>query len=161
MADTVGFHLAKLLTDLVGRKVTFLPLPTQIDQPGKHVFGVYQLLPWDISIVTRCDLALLGSLAGLLVGLPDPAVKERLASGALDELLRDAGGEVLNIASAAVTSEGRAIFQKMVFDRTLVDGPADEVLRKPFHRSFYNVQVEGYQGGKFAVFGAKIPINAG
>jgi hypothetical protein len=161
MADTVGFHLAKLLTDLVGRKVTFQPLPTAVEQPIKQVFGSYQLLPWDLSIVVRADLALLGSLAGLLVGLPDNAVKDRLKTGALDELLRDAVHEVLNISSAAITTEGRAIFQKMVFDRTLVDGTAGEVLRKPFHKSFYNVLVDGYQGGKFAIFGAQTPVHAG
>ncbi|SEF62160.1 hypothetical protein SAMN05421819_0610 [Bryocella elongata] len=159
MADTVGFHLSKLLTDLVGRKVTFAPLPNAVEQPIKQVFGIYQLLPWDLAIVVRLDLSLLGSLAGLLVGLPDNAVKDRLKAGGFDELLRDAAHEVLNISSAVITAEGRAIFQKMVFDRTLVDGPAGEVLKKPFHKSFYNVVIDGYQGGKLAVLGAQIPIS--
>lgn len=158
MPEPNPVHIAKMISDLVGRKVVFQPLPTLLEPPGKQVFGTYQLLPWDLSIVVRADLGLLGSFAGLLVGLPDNAVKERVRTGAFDELLRDAAHEVLNISSAVIAAEGRAIFQKMAFDRSLVDGPAGDVLKKPFHKNFYNVTVEGYQGGKFSIFGPQIPL---
>jgi hypothetical protein len=42
------------------------------------------------------DSPLLGSLVGVLVSLPDSAVKERLAVTPIEELLHDAIYEVLN-----------------------------------------------------------------
>ncbi len=158
MAEPNAVAISKLLSDLVGRKVNLQPLPALLEQPGKQVFGMYQWMPWDFRVVVRADLALLGSLAGLLVGLPDSAVKDRVRTSPLDELLRDAVHEVLNISSAVIVGTGRAIFQRMVFDRALVDGAAGEVLAKPFHKYFFNVTLEGYQGGKFSILTPNIPL---
>lgn len=158
MPEPNAVGIAKLLTDLVGRKVTFQPLPSFVEQPVKQIFGIYQWMPWDLRVVVRADLAVIGSLGGVLVGLPDSAVKERLKSGAFDEVLLDAVQEVLNISSAVIVGQGRAIFQKMVTERTLVDGDAGEVLRKPFHKLFFNVSVDGYQGGKFSILAPNTPV---
>jgi hypothetical protein len=74
--------------------------------------------------------------------------------------LRDAIYEVLNIASAVVATEGRAIFTKMVTDPALIDGAAGKLLKKPDHRSYFNVLVDGYQGGKFTIFGQFAPVKS-
>ena len=95
--------------------------------------------PMRRAIVVKSDLPLLGSLAGVLVGLPDSAVKEHLAASPVEELLRDAMYEVLNIASAVITTEGRAVFTKMVADPTFIDGAAGKLFKKPDHRSYFNV----------------------
>lgn len=92
------------------------------------------------------------------MGLPDPVVKEHLRVSPVEELLRDAIYEALNIASAAVTSEGRAVFTKLVFDPVYIDGSAGEVYKKPHHRSYFNVLIDGYQGGRFAILSQFVPI---
>ena len=122
------------------------------------MYGIYRVLPGETAIVVKSDLPLLGSLAGVLVGLPDAAVKEHLAATPVEELLRDAIHEVLNITSAVITHEGRAVFVKMVADPILLDGEAGKVFKKPDHRSYFNVLVEGYQGGKFTIFAPFAPV---
>jgi len=72
--------------------------------------------------------------------------------------LRDAIHEVLNVASTVVTSEGRAIFTKMVPELSSIDGAAAEMFKKPDHRSYFNVTVDGYTGGKFTIFAKAVPI---
>jgi hypothetical protein len=113
---------------------------------------------FETAVVVKADLPLLGALAGVLVGLPDSAVKERLAVSPIEELLRDAIYEVLNIASTVVTTEGRAVFTKMLADPGLIDGNAGKLLKKPDHRSYFNVLVDGYQGGKCTIFSQVAPV---
>ena len=160
MSEPTPFAFSQLFSELVGRKVSFAQTTVSVDVKTKQMFGIYNVLPQNSAIVVKADLPLLGSFAGILVGLPDSTVKERLAVTPIDELLRDAIYEVLNIASTVVTNEGRAIFSKMVTDATYVDGPAGVVLKKPDHRSYFNVTVDGYQGGKFNVFAPFAPIKA-
>ena len=121
------------------------------------MYGIYTLLPADSAIIVKADLALLGSVAGALVGLPDSTVKEHLKVSPVDELLRDAISEVLNIASPAVTAEGRAVFTKMVADPSYIDGEAGKVLANPFHRNYFTVAVDGYQGCRFAILSPFVP----
>jgi hypothetical protein len=151
-SEPTPYALSHHLTDLVGRKVTFTQAALAPDGLTKQIYGIYNVLPNNTAVVVKADLPLLGSFAGVLVGLPDASVKDRLKVSPIDELLRDAMYEVLNISSTVVTTEGRAIFTKMVTDKTYVDGAAGAVLLKPGHRSYFNVTVDGYQGGKFTVF---------
>src|ERR1700761_8872177 len=148
MSEPSPYALSKLFSDLVGRKVTFAHTPPALDTKVSQMYGIYNVLPFETSVIAKCDLPLLGSLAGLLVGLPDSAVKEHLKANPLEELLRDAVHEVLNIASAVITTEGRAIFIKMVSDTAYIDGAASKLFKKPDRRTFFNVTVDGYQGGK-------------
>jgi hypothetical protein len=101
---------------------------------------------------------LLGSIAGALVGLPDSVVKDHVAANPLEELLRDAIYEVLNVASAAISTEGRAVFTNMVNNPTLIEGAAAETLKKPFRRSYFAVTIDGYQGGKFCILSQFTPV---
>lgn len=158
MSEPTPFVLSRCFSQLTGRKVTFVQTPlAPPDMKIKQIFGIYNLLPHETAIVVKADLPLMGSLGGALVGLPDSAVKEHLRQTPLEELLRDAISEVLNIASAAITTEGRAVFTKMVTDPTYIDGAAGKVYAKPDHRSYFNVQVDGYQGGKFNILSKFIP----
>ncbi len=152
MSEPTPFGLSRLFSQLTGRKVTFSQAPAGPDTKIRQVYAIYHVLPDDIAVVVKTDLVLIGSLAGVLVGLPDAAVKDRIGILPLEELLRDAIHEVLNIASAAVSTEGRAIFTKMVMDPAYIDGAAEEVFKKPHHKSYFNVVVDGYQGGKFSIF---------
>jgi hypothetical protein len=152
MAEPSAFALSKHLSGLTGRKVSFAVTTASPETKIKQIYGIYTVLPYETAVVVKTDLPLLGSLGGALVGLPDSAVKEHLAISPIEELMRDAMHEVLNVASTVVTAEGRAVFQKMVADASLVDGAAGKLLIKADHRNFYNVLVDGYQGGKFTIF---------
>jgi hypothetical protein len=158
MSEPTPFVLSKLFTELIGRKVTFTQTTAAAETKVKQMYGIYTVFPHETAIVIKSDLPLLGSLAGVLVGLPDSAVKEHLAATPVEELLRDAMHEVLNITSAVITHEGRAVFVKMVADPILLDGEAGKVFKKPDHRSYFNVLVDGYQGGKFTIFAPFAPV---
>jgi hypothetical protein len=161
MAEPTPYILSRCFSQLIGRKVTFAQTTFAVDMKVRQMYGIYNLLPHETAIVVKADLPLLGSLAGALVGLPDPAVKEHLRATPIEELLRDAMCEVLNIASAAVTTEGRAVFTKLVSDPARVDGAAGKLLQKPDHRSYFTVSVEGYQGGRFTILSQFVPVGTG
>jgi hypothetical protein len=158
MPEPTPFALSQLFTQLVGRKVTFAQATLAAETKIKQVYGIYNVFPHETAIVVKADLPLLGSLVGVLVGLPDSAIKERLGVSPLEELLRDGICEVLNIAASVVASEGRAVFTKMVGDSALIDGVAGKLLKKPDRRIYFNVLVDGYQGGKFTIFDQFAPI---
>jgi hypothetical protein len=158
MSEPTPYALSKHFSDLIGRKVTFTQTTAAPETKIKQIYGIYAVLPGETAIVVKSDLPLLGSLAGVLVGLPDSAVKEHLAVSPVEELLRDAIHEVLNITSAVITTEGRAVFVRMVADPLLIDGTAGKVFKKPDHRSYFNVLVDGYQGGKFTIFAQSAPV---
>ena len=123
----------------------------------RQIYGIYNVVPQEVAIVVKADLLLMGSIAGALVGLPDAAVKEHLKVYPIEELMRDAILEVLNIAAASVTTEGRAVFTRMVTDPAYIDGPAEKAFKQPFRRNYFNVTIDGYQGGKFAILSDFIP----
>jgi hypothetical protein len=158
MSEPTPFALSQLFTQLIGRKVTFAQTTIAAETKIKQIYGIYNVFPHETAIVIKADLPLLGSFVGVLVGLPDSTVKERLALSPLDELLRDGICEVLNIASSVVVTEGRAVFTKMVGDPTLIDGVAGKLFKRPDRKIYFNVLVEGYQGGKFTIFDQFAPV---
>jgi hypothetical protein len=157
MSEPTPYSLSQRFSQLIGRKVTFVQTTFSLDKNVKQLYGIYTVLPQETAIVVKADLPLLGSFAGALVGFPDNVVKEHLKVTPMEELLRDAVYEVFNIASAAVSTEGRAVFSKMVTEPVYIDGPAGQMFKKPDHRSYFNVLIEGYQGGKFSIFSANAP----
>lgn len=160
MSGPTPFILSRCFSQLIGRKVTFVQTPlAPPDLKVAQVYGIYNLLPYETAILVKADLPLMGSFGGALVGLPDLAVKEHLRPTPIEELLRDAICEVLNIVAASLTTEGRAVFTKMVTDPSYIDGAAGNVYKKPDHRSYFNVSVDGYQGGKFSILSQSIPAN--
>jgi len=158
MSEPTPYGLSRCFTQLLGRKVTFVQTTFAVDMNIRQMYGIYNLLPHETAIVVKADLPLLGSFAGALVGLPDAAVKEHLRATPVEELLRDAICEVLNIACAAITTEGRAVFTKLVANPAYIDGAAGKVLKKPDHRSYFKVSVDGYQGGRFAILSQFVPV---
>jgi hypothetical protein len=158
MAEPTAFDLSHRFTQLIGRNVTFGQTTATLDGVIKQAYGIYKVLPSGVAIVVKVDLPLLGSFAGALVGFPDSVVKEHLKVSPIEELLRDAIYEVFNVASAVVSNEGRAVFEKMVTAPVYIDGNAGKVYAKPDHRSYFKVQVDGYQGGRFSIFAQFVPI---
>lgn len=151
MSDPTAPILSRLFTSLIGRSVTFARLPAGPETQARQVFGVYTHHPDGASIVVKSDLLLLGSFAGALVGLPDSEVQSRLRASAIDELLRDAIYEVLNVASSAIAAEGRAVLARMVTNRSEIGEAIEMILANPSHRIDFDVSVEDYDGGRFTV----------
>ncbi len=159
MPEPSPFLLSKAFSQLTGRKVAFVQAPAGLDSKVRQIYGIYSVKPHDVAIVVKADLLLMGSFAGALVGLPDPAVKEHLKTNPIEELMRDAILEVFNIAAATVTMEGRAVFSRMVTDPAYIDGPAEKTFKQPFRRNYFNVSVDGYQGGRFTILSDFIPTS--
>ena len=152
MSEPTAHSFTQLLSQLTGRDVSFAQPKTSAASKAKQMYGLYTVLPHETVIVVRADLPLLASFAGALVGLPDDAVKERLEVTPLDELLRDAIHEVLNVSATLVTNEGRGVFKKMAADPVYFDDFDAQLLQKPDRRTEFDVSIDGYQGGNFTIF---------
>ena len=152
MSEPTAHAFTQMFSQLTGRQVSFTQPKAATPSTAKQMYGLYTVLPHETPIVVKSDLALLGSFAGALVGLQDDAVKDRLKQTPLDELLRDAIHEVLNISATLVTNEGRAVFKKMAADPVYFDNFDAQLLQKPDRKTAFDVSVEGYQGGKFTIF---------
>jgi hypothetical protein len=157
MSEPTAFALSQRFSQLFGRKVTFAPAPAIPETKLSQIYGIYTVLPDETPVIVKADLRLLASIAGALVGWPDPVVKEHLSARPMEELLRDAINEVLNVASAVIGTEGRVVFTDMVDNVTYIDGAAGEVLKKPGHRSHFNVSVVDYVGGRLSILSPFIP----
>ncbi len=152
MSEPTAHSFTQLLSQLTGRKVSFAQAKAAAASKTKQMYGLYTVLPHETVIVVKADLPLLASFAGSLVGFPDDAVKERLGADPLDEILRDAIHEVLNISATLVTNEGRAVFKRMAPDPVYFDNFDAQLLQKPDRRTEFDVSIDGYQGGKFTIF---------
>ena len=150
MAAPTTQSLSNLFTQLMGRSVTFAQTNDSLSK-APQIYGVYVTSPDEAATVVKADLQLLGSFAGALVGLPDAAVKEHLKATPIEEPLRDAIHEVLNVASAAIAINGRTILTGMETDPARIEGAPANVIKKPEHKQYFNVSINGYQGGKFGI----------
>ena len=151
MAESSSSSMAKLFSDLIGRPVNF---SEQLHAPPTHakqLYCVYLIKPMDSYRVIKADLSLLSSFAGALIGLSPEIMKERLEDTALDETLKDALGEVMNIASRIVTIEHRGVFKAMYGDPGQMPPGARNTLRDPCYSSHYKVTIDGYEGGAFSI----------
>lgn len=152
MAEPKPLTIAELFTGLTGRRVNVTQLLKPPVTRELQAFGVYLVKPKDSTRIVQLDLPLLGSLGGALLGLPSVAVKERMASPESDEPLRDAVHEVLNVASTIVSIQERAVFQTMYLNATLLPKALSELLKNPAFRSYFEITIDGYEGGAFSIF---------
>lgn len=151
MAEPSSSSMATLFSDLIGRHVNF---SEQLDAPpanGEQIYCAYLIKPMDSYRVIKADLSLLSSFAGALIGLSPEIIKERVEDATLDESLRDALCEVMNIASRIVTIEHRGVFKGIYADPGQMPSDARNTLRGPCCSSHYKVTVDGYQGGAFSL----------
>lgn len=151
MSVPLQYALSHLLTNLIGRKVTFTPVTSSPETKAIQVYGIYMRLSNEAPLVVKADMPLLGSFAGALIGLSDSEVQRRLVGPALEEPFADAIYEVLNVTSSVIVSECRAVLSKMVTDPADIKGAAEAILVKPNHRANFNVTIEQYLGGRFAL----------
>jgi hypothetical protein len=151
MAEPSSSSMAALFSDLIGRRVTFSEQLNALPANGKQIYCVYLINPMDSYRVIKADLSLLSSFAGALVGLSPEIIKEKVEETTLDETLKDALGEVMNIASRIVTMEHRGVFKDMYGDPGQMPPAARSTLREPCYSSHYKVAIDGYEGGAFSL----------
>lgn len=151
MSEPNAFNLSRHFTNLINRKVSFVPARPGMEGKAKQGYGIYTVHPKKTPLIVKADLVLLGSLAGALVGLPDAEVKSRINSNTVDDLLSDSMHEVLNVASAMLPTEGRAVFKSLVTSTVYFSPEEERTLTAPLHRNPFSVEIEGYQGGFFSV----------
>jgi hypothetical protein len=151
MADPTAFALSKMFSQLTGKPVSFTLVLKPPVAKFKPLYGTYTIVPGDAALVVKTEMGLIGSLGGALLGLPKQSVLDGITKTPLEESLRDAMHEILNVAAAPVSVDRRAVFQKMYNDPVFFGEAAQEVMRNPFHTTQFEVLVDGYVGGGFAV----------
>src|ERR1035438_7213855 len=106
-------ELSPHFSHLIGRRVAFTKAVSSAPSKAQKVYGIYTSFPDEALVVVKADLPLLGSFAGSLMGLPDGEVRKRLLASEVDEFLRDATYEVMNVAAPVIGHGGRAVLKKV------------------------------------------------
>lgn len=151
MAEPSSSSIATLFSDLIGRHVNFSEQMDALPANGQQIYCLYLVKPMDSYRIIKADLSLLSSFAGALIGLTPETIDERVAEVKLDETLRDALHEVMNIASRIVTLEHRAVFKGLYGDPGQLPPEARNTLRDPCYSSYFKATVDGYKGGAFSL----------
>jgi hypothetical protein len=143
--------MTKMFSQLIGKPVSCtLVLKPQVAK-YKPLYGTYSIVPGDAAVVVKTEMGLIGSLGGALLGLPKQSVLEGILKNPLEESLRDAMHEILNVSANLVCVDRRAVFQKMYNDPVYFGDAAQDVMRNPIHTVNFDVLVDGYVGGGFAI----------
>ncbi len=152
MTEPTPFALSQLFSNLIDRDVKFVRLPGA-PPPGKAqiLYGTYTQLPAEHTIVVKAEIPALASLAGALLGLPPDDAIERALEKPMDESLRDAIHEVLNIASTALSMDGRVVFNTMTTNRKELTLNAEFAVDGPSTKPTYKVSIDGDAYGTFSV----------
>ncbi|MFP5229934.1 MAG: hypothetical protein ACLGXA_20150 [Acidobacteriota bacterium] len=145
-------RLSRHFGTLIGRRVAFAAVRPTPESKAQQMWGVYTVSPDNAPMVVQADLPLLGSFAGALVGLPAQEVTGRLRGRPLDELLRDAIYEVLNIAGAVIMNEHHIALSAMTEEKKELQEGAAGLLAAAAIRSDFDVTIDGYPGGRLTVF---------
>ena len=151
MTEPKPYDISKLFSGLVGRDVSFAHTLHPAETKAKKIYGIYAEVLTNKAIVVKSDLPLLAILGGALLGLPGDTSLERATQTPMDEFMRDAIHELLNVGSSALSTDRRVTFTRFVMDSVLCDGDATDVLQKPDLKSSFNVSVDGQAHGTFTI----------
>ena len=145
MPEPTPHSLTQFFSALAGKDVNFSLAPSTSAQPkAPLIFGLYSVLPDARPMVVRMSLRTLALLGGALLGLPEDTAIERAGQTPMDEPLRDAMHEVLNITSTAITSDQRVVFQKMGRDLKELPPEAGQIAATATRKNAYTVTVGSY-----------------
>ena len=150
MAEPTAYALSQLFSNLTGRDVTFKLVTQAPTSKARPLFGMYSVLPAKVPLLVATEPAIMGSLAGALLGLPEETAVERALAQPMDEPVRDAIHEILNIASSALSVNGRVLFDAMASDLVYCSSDAIDLMKKPDHKTSF-VLSTGSLSGSFTV----------
>lgn len=154
MSGPTAFALSHLFTELVDRPVNFSEAKTAQSPDSKKIFGVYETLPGGRPIIVRADLTFLATIAGLLVGLPAALAQERAQGEPMEDSIRDAIYEALNICSTCLSGDERVLLRNMTTNSASILHPASDLLKKSVYASNFKVVISGKDCGNVSVLGA-------
>ncbi len=144
--DVTAFTVSKHLSDLVGRQVAVKVVGAAEFSSTTRV-ACYAVEPNHGTAVVQLDFHLLATLAGMMIGIPQVEIDSQIRSGELDENLTDASRELMNVLSAVVVSEGRAIFKGLFIRSADYSGAAQDLLRGGFSPLKLTVTPAGAKAG--------------
>lgn len=147
-ASALSRHFSKL----VNRPAEFSPAPAAQQNCRPQVYAVYRVRPEESALVLQADLALFGSMAGAMLGLPDQEIAERLRTAPLDELIEDAMREICSVASGVLACDGRAAFRQFTGNKADLAPGAQLAIRQPRYSAHFAVEIDGYSGGWMSIF---------
>ena len=142
MAEATALSLSRFFCDLTGRQVSFSIAASSSPVKGPQMYGLYQVADDSKPLLMRIHLDTLAVLGGALLGLPEELAIEKAKQTPLDEPLRDAMHEVLNIASTAISPDARVIFKTMAKSTAGFSDEVADLMRTACHKSSYRVSVE-------------------
>lgn len=151
MSEATPFALSKLFTHLTGHQVSVSQAVKPLERKATQLYGEYVVLPWERALVVEMDLSLLSALGGALLGLPSAVALQKAQEKPMDALVQDAIQEVLNVASAVLSKEGRVVFRKLVVDRIYLSTECTVLLTKASVRAFFQVAIDGRSEGFFSM----------
>ena len=142
MAEATALSLSRFFSDLTGRHVSFSIAASSSVVKGAQMYGLYHVAADSKPLLLRIHLDTLAVLGGALLGLPEDLAIEKAKQTPMDEPLRDAMHEVLNIASTAISPDARVVFKSMAKTTAGFSDEVADLMRTASHKSCYRVAVE-------------------
>ncbi len=143
MAEPTPLSLSQFFSELTGRHVNFALAVNPPASKSKLMYGAYHVLPDNAPLLLKISLKTLGLLGGSLLGLPEDTAIERAQEPTLNEPLRDAMHEVLNIMSTAIMHDKRIVFKSMARELSSLPPEVTKLEQTYTHKSAYKVTFEG------------------
>lgn len=146
------FIFSQLFSNLTGRKVNVVEADDMCQMHCPKAYGLFDIVGSDHTILIKMDLVLLGSLGGVLVGIPEALVKQQVANRSIDEALRDAMHEVLNITSSVLLQQKRAVLRRMITDVQIGELLCSDFIDGPHSQRRFYASMPGYPSGELCIF---------
>lgn len=152
MHEPSARSMSQLFSQLTDRHVSFILEPNAAAGKGPSIFALYTEFPDNNPIVAQADRATVAVLAAALLGMPEDTAIERALEQPLNEAIRDAMHEVLNIGSTALSTVGRVVLKDFVTEPVAIAQVGKAVMADPSSKSTYRVAIDGKPRGIFSLF---------
>ena len=148
-------ELANLFGDLLDRNVTATASALPKPDAASFAFAEFHGDAGDVQAVACCDGPIGASLAAALTVMPPTRVDEWLRESKRDETMMANLYETFNVLAAIFPKVGapRMVLRSVVHDGKTSDR-AKAIVKAPGRKAEYEVSVNGYKKGRFAIYAA-------